>query len=152
MEYKVYLAGPISGLSYEDATNWRTITKDAMASMSDNQVIGFSPMRGKLKLESEKEIQDSYPDYALTSINGINTRDYNDVKTSHVILVNFLGCGSKVSIGTAMEIAWARVFQIPVVIVMEKNNIHRHGMLTFGNIVVETLTDGIETVIEILLP
>lgn len=88
----------------------------------------------------------------MSSIVGINVRDYNDVKTSDALLVNLLDYNNKVSIGTVMEIAWARVFQIPVVIVMEKENIHNHGMLTYGNIVVNGLSEGIAAIQQLLLP
>jgi hypothetical protein len=51
-----------------------------------------------------------------------------------------------------MEIAWARAFQIPVVIVMEEDNIHQHAMLSFGNIIVPTLEEGLQAIIQILKP
>lgn len=148
-KYKVYLAGPISGQSYEGCVNWREQAKDILY---QHEIDGYSPMRGKAYLTKEQEIQDSYSDYTMSSITGINVRDYNDCKTSNAVLVNFLGSGSKVSIGTVMEIAWARAFQIPIVIVMEKDNIHNHGMLTFGNIIVRSLEEGINAIHQLLNP
>ena len=109
-------------------------------------------MRGKAYLSKEDKIKDSYSDYTMSSINGINVRDFNDCKTADAILVNFIGCGTRVSTGTVMEIAWARAFQIPIVIVMEKENVHNHGMLTFGNIIVDNMEDGISAIRQILLP
>jgi hypothetical protein len=109
-------------------------------------------MRGKAYLSAEDKIKDSYSDYTMSSITGINVRDYNDVKTASAVLVNFLDCGTRVSIGTVMEIAWARAMQIPIVIVMEEGNVHEHGMLTFGNIVVPTLSEGISAIRQLLLP
>lgn len=147
---KVYLAGPITGQSYGETTAWREETASLLRAR--HNILGFSPMRGKAYLSNEDRVKDSYSDHTMSSINGINVRDYNDVKTSDTILVNLLRCGSRVSIGTVMEIAWARAFQIPVVIVMEKGNVHEHGMLTFGNIVVPTLEEGIHAVVQILLP
>jgi nucleoside 2-deoxyribosyltransferase len=146
---KVYLAGPITGQSYDGCVNWREDVKVALEAVG---IAGYSPMRGKAYLSQEEKIQDSYSDFTMSSINGINVRDYNDVKTADAILVNFLDCGTRVSIGTVMEIAWARVMQIPIVIVMEKGNVHDHGMLTFGNIVVSTLHEGISAIRQILLP
>lgn len=146
---KVYLAGPITGQNYEGATSWREL---AIKRLQDVDIKAYSPMRGKAYLSKEDKIQDSYSNYTMSSINGINVRDFNDVKTSDAILVNFLGCNNKVSIGTVMEIAWARAFQIPIIIIMEKNNIHEHGMLTFGNIVVDSLEEGIYAIKKLLLP
>ena len=147
--YKVYLAGPISGHSYNSVNDWRQEAKDYLWQF---QICGYSPMRGKSYLSKEEMLADSYSDYTMSSINGINVRDYNDVKTSDVVLVNFLNCGDRVSIGTVMEIAWARAFQIPIVIVMEADNIHRHGMLTFGNVIVQSLDEGLDAACRIILP
>lgn len=150
---KVYLAGPISGQSYEGATNWYNEVRKTLVLIDPRAKIGiYCPMRGKAYLSKEEELADSYSNYTMSSINGINVRDFNDVKTADCILANFLGCNGKVSIGTVMEIAWARAFQKPIVIVMDKENIHNHGMLTFGNIVVDNLKEGAEAVAQILLP
>lgn len=51
-----------------------------------------------------------------------------------------------------MEISWVRAFQKPIVIVMEKGNIHDHGMLTYGNIIVGTLNEGWDAIIQLLNP
>ena len=149
MNRKVYLAGPITGQSYGECTDWRDY---AYTYLKNCRVAGYSPMRGKAYLSKEDKVKDSYADHTMSSINGINVRDFNDCKTSAVILVNFLGCGSRVSIGTVMEIAWGRAFQIPIIIVMEPGNVHEHGMLTFGNIVVPTLDEALQAAVQIILP
>jgi len=149
---KVYLAGAISGLNIGNATGWR---EEAKRILGDVGITGYSPMRGKAFVSNvatmSEEDRKQYDSNTIHSITGINVRDYNDVKTSDAILVNLLNA-PKVSIGTVMEIAWARAFQIPVVIVMEKENIHNHGMLTFGNIVTDNIDDGIVTIIQLLKP
>lgn len=146
---KVYLAGPITGTSYKECTNWRDSVR------IDLQEFGlepYSPMRGKAYLSHEDRISDSYNDLTMSSITGINTRDYNDVITSGAILVNLLD-SKKVSIGTVMEIAWARMRQIPVVLIMEREgNIHDHGMLTYNCIRVTTINEGIKCIHQLLLP
>ncbi len=143
---KVYLAGPISGYSYKEVNDWREYVKEHL---DDVGISAYSPMRGKVYLSKEEEIQDSYSNHTMSSIDAINIRDYNDVKTSDAILVNFLD-SKKVSIGTVMEIAWARAFQIPVVIVMEKDNLHKHGMLTYNTILADTLDEGMRAIIQII--
>lgn len=143
---KVYLAGPITGGSYGEVTDWRDNTRKTLW---ESSISGLSPMRGKSYLSKEERVADSYADHTMASINGINVRDFNDVKRSDAVLVNFIGC-TRVSIGTVMEIAWARAMQKPVVIVMDKDNMHDHSMLTFGNIVVPTLDEGVEAIKQIL--
>lgn len=142
----VYLAGPITGQSYGQATSWRD---EAIVSLKFNNIKGLSPMRGKAYLSEEDKLADSYEDKTMSSIVGINVRDFNDCKTCDALLVNFLGA-DRVSIGTVMEIAWGRALQKPIVIIMDEENIHNHGMLTFGNIIVRSFDEGLRAIIQIL--
>ena len=146
---KVYLAGPISGTSYKESTDWRD---KAVQELEKWGIAGYSPMRGKAYLSKEEQIADSYSDHTMSSITGINIRDYNDTKTSAAILVNLLDA-RKVSIGTVMEIAWAKAHNIPIVLIMEKEgNVHDHGMLTYNCIRVTSVQEGIDCIKQLLLP
>lgn len=123
--YLAYLAGPISGCSFEGATDWR----DKIIQLLPDEIVGLSPMRGKHYLQEVKKIGDSYEDIALSSARGIFTRDFNDCRRSDVLIVYLLGA-EKVSIGTVMEIAWAKAFNVPVIAVMENDgNLHDHAMI-----------------------
>src|SRR4051812_12682585 len=106
--YHVYLAGPITGLSFDNAVNWR----EEFIAKLPSEIVGLSPLRGKDYLEGEPSIAACYENagLVLSCERGITTRDYNDVKRSDVIVVNLLGA-QKVSIGTVMEIAWAKALQ-----------------------------------------
>lgn len=150
MNNKVYLAGPITGTSYGESTEWRDEMK---ARLADVGIAGYSPMRGKAYLSAEDKIADSYSDKTMSSISGINVRDRNDVRTSAALLVNLLGA-KKASIGTVIEIALAVELNIPVVLVMEKDgsNVHEHGMLTWGCIRAESLDEGYMCIVQLLLP
>lgn len=129
----VYAAGPITGLSFTGATDWRN---DLQLLLKDKVKV-LSPLRAKDYLKNETVIGDSYEQekidspltHVLSSSRGITTRDRNDVMNSDIILVNLLGA-TKVSIGTVMEIAWADMLRKPVVLVMEKTgNVHDHAMI-----------------------
>jgi nucleoside 2-deoxyribosyltransferase len=149
MKKKVYLAGPITGTSYGEATDWRA---KAVRDLEKWGIAGFSPMRGKAYLSKEEELLDAYNDQTMSSITAINIRDYNDTRTSDAILVNLLDA-KRVSIGTVMEIAWAKAHKIPIVLIMEKEgNVHDHGMLTYNCIRVTTLHEGIACIKQLLLP
>ena len=143
---KVYLAGPITGTSYDESVDWRKFAKSVLSSYG---LIAYSPMRGKAYLSKEDELADAYNDHTMSSITAINIRDKNDVITAGALLVNFLN-SKKVSIGTVMEVAWAQILQIPVVLVMEKSDIHYHGMLTYNCIIVSTLEEGIKCIQQLL--
>jgi nucleoside 2-deoxyribosyltransferase len=147
--FLVYLAGPIAGCTYGECTDWREgVRRAAPASIHT-----LSPMRGKQRLkeiEAGSTIKGVYEQNPLTSAKGINTRDFNDVRRADAVFVNFLGA-KKVSIGTVMEIAWARAFSKPVVCVMESDNVHRHTMLEYAcGYIVETLDEGVEVLATIL--
>lgn len=150
-KFLVYLAGPITGLTYDGCTEWRDNVRD----MVDESILTMSPMRGKQYLREKTKdgfVGDHYDDEVLATVKGINTRDYNDVRRADAILVNFLGAKT-VSIGTVMEIAWARAFNVPVVCVMEEGNIHQHGMLNYAcGYIVDNLEQGIAVLEAILLP
>jgi nucleoside 2-deoxyribosyltransferase len=125
----VYLAGPITGLDYEGATDWRYAATRLLAP----EIKALSPMRGKEYLSHVKEFTmdgDRYSPFSVMSSNrGIMTRDRWDATRCDVLLVNLLGA-KRVSIGTVMEIAWADAVRTPIVCIMEpEGNPHEHGMI-----------------------
>ena len=146
--YKVYLAGPITGLDYGGAVNWREQVKQELAKSG---IVGISPMRAKEYFKDITEFSPTckgYEQYScLSSARGIMTRDHWDATRCDIILVNLLGA-EKVSIGTVMEVAWAWDHNIPVVVAIEdKDNPHEHGMITEAmGFRVNTLNDAIEVI------
>lgn len=129
----VYLAGPISGLSYEGCTDWRDF---ATKVLREHGITGVSPLRAKEYLQHEKIVADSYEQekiehplaHVLSCSRGITTRDRFDCMGSDVVIAN-LKDAKKVSIGTAMEIAWADANRIPVILVEEDGGLHDHAMI-----------------------
>jgi len=152
----VYLAGPISGLSYDEAMGWREIVT---AELAKSDIRGLSPLRAKVYLRECNSIADHYvegdidTDACITMSNprGITTRDRFDCTKCSVLFVNLLAT-TKVSIGTVMEIAWADVNRIPIVIVMEKTgNLHDHAMINeCVGFKVSTVSEGVDIVKAIL--
>lgn len=155
MEYRVYLAGPITGLSYDGTMEWREFVKKRFDQMKSDEkrIIGVSPMRAKEYLSTIESIGHGNEKYGICSGGkAIVCRDRNDVMTSDAILINLLGA-EKVSIGTVIEIGWADAFRKPVVLVMEKGrlNIHEHDMVSeMAGFWVETLEEGIHLINAIL--
>jgi nucleoside 2-deoxyribosyltransferase len=155
-EFKVYLAGAISGATYEGCSSWRNF---AVRSLAESGIRGYSPLRAKDYLKAVnadsniKAMQHTYDGFAMSTSRAINSRDHWDVMTSDVILVNLLGAAI-VSIGTVMEIAWAHAYRKPTVLVMEKEgNIHDHPMVRESiGFRVETLEEGLHLVKAMLLP
>lgn len=144
----VYLAGPITGCSYDECTDWRSF---AIKKLRQYDIRGLDPMRAKSYLSDQKVLGNVYDTDPLCSSRGIMTRDHWDCTRCDVILVNLLGARIP-SIGTIMEIAWAWDNNIPVVVAMEKEgNIHDHAMVNEATgFRVSSLQEAIETVIAIL--
>jgi len=132
-EKLVYLAGPISGLSYEGCTDWREYAKRVLAHAG---FTGLNPLRAKDYLKDEGAVADSYEQemiehplaHVLSCSRGITTRDRWDCTRCDVVIANLIGA-EKASIGTAIEIAWADAARIPVIVVEEEGGVHDHAMI-----------------------
>lgn len=129
--FQVYLAGPITGLTFSGATDWREAAK---AELRPYGIHALSPMRAK---EYPRDVKgpfsatcEGYGDLScMLSPRGIMTRDRFDATRCDALLVNLLGAKT-VSIGTVMEIAWADAYRTPIVVAMEpKGNPHEHAMI-----------------------
>lgn len=151
MSKRVYLAGPITGTTYGEATNWR---EEAVAFLAEYDIEGLSPMRGKEYLENEPAILDCYDhvsDWPLSKGKAFTNRDRDDVMTSDLIIANFTEAET-VSIGTVIECAWADAFRKMLIIVRDPNNhLHDHAMLNeISAFHVETMEQALAIVPPIL--
>jgi nucleoside 2-deoxyribosyltransferase len=150
-DFKVYLAGPITGLTFGDAQDWR----DYVTSHIDPRLQCYSPLRGKdfFKGKGEIKSKEEYTFHPLSTDKGITTRDRFDCMGSDLVLFNLLGAKS-VSIGTMIELGWADAARNPAIVVMEKEgNPHEHPMLRqTTHYRVESLDDAIRLAEMILLP
>ncbi len=139
---RIYLAGPMAGLTPKIASAWREeVTKrfvDAGFEVAD-------PMRGTEKLQSgRKKFQvKKYPDDKPSlSDKALVNRDKFDIKRSDIIFVNFLEAKER-SIGTVCEIALNMVYGNLCVIVMKENNVHNHPFVREGGIIFDNLEDAV---------
>lgn len=122
----IYLAGPITGITFDKATDWRFCVSMAL---NTDQVRCLSPLRGKDYLKKEGTLHSGTYDGTLTSAKGIMGRDFFDCTRSSVVIFN-LRDAERVSIGTMMELAWCFQKQIPTIVVMEASgNLHDHVMV-----------------------
>ena len=112
---KIYLAGPICGLTYEGAQNWR----DYFSGKIDPRIDCFSPLRGKEYLTIRGPLEGSYDEFPLSTDRGITVRDRNDCMGSDLVLFNMLGA-QRVSIGTMVEFGWADAARVPSIWLWKK--------------------------------
>jgi nucleoside 2-deoxyribosyltransferase len=124
---RLFLSGPITGLSYEDVTVWREKIRAALEPLG---IDCFSPLRGlEGLLRNETTIKESYQESTMGTDSAITDQDLFDILKCDVLLINLLGT-SRVSIGTVFEAAWAYLLKKPVILVIERSaNIHEHPMM-----------------------
>lgn len=146
---KVYLAGPISGLSYEGAQTWR----DEFSAQIDPQIACYSPLRGKDYLKMRGPLEGSYEEFPLSTDQGITTRDRFDCMGSDLVVFYLLGA-ERISIGTMIELGWADAARNPAILIIEKTgNPHEHPMLReTTQFRVDNMKDAIAIAEIILLP
>jgi nucleoside 2-deoxyribosyltransferase len=152
---KVYLAGPISSLTYDEATDWR---EHAKAELAQFGIKAFSPLRSQAHLRSIGIFSDHAKEEErlkcpMSMPRGLTVRDRFDALRCDVLLVNLLGA-KKVSIGTVLELAWADSKETPIVVAMEDSgNPHEHAMVNeIVGFRVTTLDHAIDVTRAILLP
>lgn len=133
----VYMAGPISGLNYTEATTWRDDVKELL---KGHDIKCLSPLRAEVHLRNhegllsdcqtvEENLKASCQVLAMSTPRGVFERDKFDATHCSVMLVNLLGA-KKVSIGTVIEIGLAHAHSIPIVLVIEdKDNPHEHAFI-----------------------
>lgn len=131
MQPTVYLAGPITGLNFAGATDWRN---EVSAELRGRGIRAFSPMRCKEYLAQVGTISGHGRDYAhlgtLSTPRAVMTRDRFDATRCDVLFANLLAA-DRVSIGTVMEIAWADAHRVPIVCAIEpEGNPHDHMMIS----------------------
>ncbi len=134
MKMKIYLAGPISGLSYDEACNWRLDVKKALHHVYEI----IDPMRGKSYLSEEQAIKESYPNTITSGGKAIYKRDRQDVKRCDIILV-YLPKNCK-TVGTFVEIGLADAWDKFIIIIGNPT----HPFLTENSIQVSSIEEAVE--------
>jgi len=136
----IYCVHPISGCSADDVFSYYDDTKKQLTEYGFDV---FVPMYGKSTLRTELEFKaEGYKDNPITTNHAIFGRDKWMVMQSDILYANFLGA-TRVSIGSMFELAWGSNNNKQVIVVMEKENIHRHAfVLEAATIIFETTEEA----------
>lgn len=132
----IYLAGPIAGCSYKEATSWR----EAVCEDFEPGIVGISPMRlkewcrrvHKIKSVAQYEKIADETEFLISGEgHAIRARDFNDVRTCDMILVYLPKELNErhPSWGTSIEIGWASAISKPVVLVTDDKNLAAHPLV-----------------------
>ncbi len=117
-EIKCYLAGPITGLSWEEAVSWRIETTKYL---SEFGIQCISPMRAKEVLKGELKLGNQYNDLVGVTGHDIFEKDKFDCSRADILLVNFMD-GLSLSIGALFELAWGHILGKYCVVVGNKDS------------------------------
>lgn len=145
---KVYLAGPISGKGYDEVIN---AYKEKSKLLLDAGYEILCPLTGKTYLRNELEFKaHGYENFPVSSNHAIFERDKWMVSQCDIILADLSNSGERVSIGTMMELAWGSLLGKHVIVVLPKDNIHRHAfVLEAGDIIFESLEDAYKYLVDL---
>jgi nucleoside 2-deoxyribosyltransferase len=150
----VYLAGPITGLTYDEAVGWRAQVRHEFA---QSGIECFSPLRGQRYLQTAGELSAHARDIAhldpMVEGSSIFYRDRADVENCDLIFINLIGA-KQPAVGTAMEAAFANILRKRSLLIMERDgNPAEHVMLTAACMFrAYDLNTGMRMTKEILLP
>jgi nucleoside 2-deoxyribosyltransferase len=119
---RIYCAGPMAGLTFEEANAWR---EEARLNLTDAFEL-VSPCRNKESLSGHGPLTKlGYDDHFMCAEQTVFYRDTHDVCTCDGVLVNFSGV-STVSIGTNFELGMAWALKLPIVSIMPENSVYDH--------------------------
>jgi hypothetical protein len=109
--------------------------------------MGFNvlhPMVGKAYMRNEIKFKAEGYGNPLSTNHVIKERDKWMVTMADIVYINLLGT-KMASIGCIAELAWGDVLGKQTIVVMEKDNVHRHAfMLEMADIVFETEEEAME--------
>lgn len=137
---KIYLAGSISGLSYDE------IVARYKQQISFFEGIGFSvlfPMLSKGYLRNEKNINSTGYTQPPSTDKAIVGRDCWMVHQCDIIFADLTRNPSCPSLGTVSELSWAYLLHKHSVVAMPDDSVHQHAFVKQqADIVVPTVQDA----------
>ncbi len=122
---KIYIAGSISGKSYDEVSEYFSVTRSLLSSWGYKV---FSPMTAKGHLRTEKIFRAKDYQHPISTNRAIVGRDKWMVGQSDVVYFN-LSNADIASIGSVFEMAWANEMNKHSVAVIPEDNIHQHAFV-----------------------
>jgi nucleoside 2-deoxyribosyltransferase len=122
---KIYCVHPISGLTYEQVTEYYIRVVRYLQSQGYTV---FYPMVGKKELRCEKKYRAKDYRNPVSTNHAIVERDRWMVMQADIVYANFLNA-KEISIGSCMELAWAHDHGKHTVLVMGEDNPHQHAFV-----------------------
>ncbi len=152
MNKSIYLCGPVTGGTFEDAKyGWRY---DVANVLSRAGIICINPLRTEYVRDFSTDDLQTMKAMGtgagvLSAPKGLTAQDRFDTFRCGIVFCNLIGSKS-VSIGSMIELGWADARNTPILLCMEPGNVHDHAMVTtLASWVLPTLDDGIRLAADI---
>lgn len=131
MTKTIYLCGPMTGLSFNRAEEWRTKTQKKFEAIPGIQVL--NPARNcHVKNDEIYQAVNLDQKRGLNCDRALRARNLSDIALSSVVFANFLDA-ERPSLGSIYELGYASALRVPVICVIEDSgNVHEHLMITSG--------------------
>lgn len=144
MSNKVYLSGPITGLTYTEARyDWRV----DLANMLGERIIPLSPMRHEGHLAEMRAMPigpDTLPTHLFSHPKMIVAKDFLDIDESTIVIVNLLDAKA-VSQGTLIEMGYAKAKGKTIITIAdaETDKVHNSPFIgVISDVIVGTLEEA----------
>ena len=139
----VYLVGPIGGLSYEDATQWRVEAREVLEARHWDV---FDPMTGHESLKGEKDIGVGLGNAKFVENGCIFHSDLFRINEADILLVNLLKLSPKQSVGTFFEYGYGYANKKMIITVTTDSYISKHPFIVGSSIVVSSMEQAYELI------
>lgn len=118
MQKKIYLIGPITGVSYENAQGWRTRLSSRL--LPDIKCIQPMFAERELLSQSTDPIPSHNPGELMSDAHALLVKDRFYCRSADIVYARFLGATaiSRMSIG---EVFWADAFGKPIILGLERS-------------------------------
>ena len=153
----LYLAGPIAGCTDREANDWR---KDVGRRLRTYNIMGISPLRCE-PLHGERYatpidmagLKTEQADPRFGTARAIASKNMFDVMNCDMTLC-FLPlaiCAQRPSYGTVIELAWAKMYGKPAILVTDDPYLGNHPVVgACASWILPTLDDAVDVVTGIL--
>ena len=139
IQSRVYLVGPISGCTYEEATNWRRLVTEVLK--AKNHLV-FDPMSGKEELKQEEKIVLAYEEHLMAKADHIFLADLHRVRQSDVLFCNLLDIKG-FTVGSLFEIGFGYALNKAIIVIANDKMITDHPFIKNSAFVASSVEEGL---------
>lgn len=137
---KVYLVGPISGCTYEEATGWRKMVTERIKSLGYTI---FDPMKGMDHLKNKSKIMGSYENDLIAKDDHIFQADLYRIRQADILFCNFSNL-KRYSVGSFFEVGYGHALNKSIIIVATNKMIVEHPFIKNSALVAPSIDKGIQ--------